>query len=85
MELSESKEIQYYVLEIAAELDNKYLVTNLSRKIKDPSLKYSYPLIENYIPAKYKNSSSTMALIHAISHQESNFRINAYSSAAQGD
>ncbi len=81
MELSESEETKHYVLEIAAGLDNKYLVTNLSRKIKDPSLKYSYPLIENYIPAKYKNSSSTMALIHAISHQESNFRINAYSSA----
>ncbi|MBS91622.1 MAG: hypothetical protein CMM95_01020 [Rickettsiales bacterium] len=81
MELSLSNENKLYVLEIASQLDNKYLVTNLSRKIKEPSLKYSYPLIENYIPVKYKNSSSTMALIHAITHQESNFRINAYSSA----
>ena len=38
-------------------------------------MKFSYPLIENYIPAKYKNSPSTIALIHAISHQESNFRV----------
>ena len=42
---------------------------------------FSYPLIENYIPAKFKNSFPTLALIHAISHQESNFRINAYSHA----
>ena len=49
--------------------------------MKKPSIKYSYPLISNYIPAKYKNSSTTIALIHAISHQESNFRIKAYSSA----
>ena len=49
--------------------------------MKKLSIKYSYPLISNYIPAKYKNSSTTIALIHAISHQESNFRIKAYSSA----
>ena len=38
-------------------------------------------MITNYIPAKYKNSPTTVALIHAISHQESNFRIKAFSSA----
>ena len=44
-------------------------------------MKYSYPLIEEYIPDKYKNSKETIALIHAIAHQESNFKVNAYSSA----
>ena len=44
-------------------------------------MKYSYPLIEEYIPDKYRNSKETIALIHAIAHQESNFKINAYSSA----
>ena len=34
-----------------------------------------------YIPKKFKNSKATVALIHAIIHQESNFLVNAYSSA----
>ena len=80
-ELSKNLENKYFVLEKASLLEEKYIVTALSRKLKKPSIKYSYPLISNYIPAKYKNSSTTIALIHAISHQESNFRIKAYSSA----
>ena len=80
-ELSESLENKYYILDKANTLDEKYIITALSRNLKKPSIKFSYPLITNYIPAKYKNSPSTIALIHAISHQESNFRIKAYSSA----
>ena len=80
-ELSESIENKYFILEKANSLDEKYIITNLSRKLEKPSMKFSYPLIENYIPAKYKNSPSTIALIHAISHQESNFRVKAFSSA----
>ena len=70
-----------HALNEALKLEDKYIVTSISKKLKNPSVKYSYPLIENYIPQKFKNSLSTLALIHAISHQESNFRINAYSSA----
>ena len=81
LELSESIENKYYILEKAYTLDEKYVITSLSRKLSKPSIKFSYPLINNYIPAKYKNSPATIALIHAISHQESNFRIKAYSSA----
>ena len=81
IELSESDSNRQYILEKASKLTDKYIITNLTRKIQTPSFNYSYPLIEDYIPAKYKNSPSTMALIHAISHQESNFRVNAYSSA----
>ena len=65
----------------ANNLDEKSIITKLSRKLQTPSFDFSYPLIEKYIPGKFKNSKSTMALIHAITHQESNFRINAYSSA----
>ena len=80
-ELSQSYENKNYVLEKAHSLEEKYVITALSRKLKKPSVRFSYPLIDNYIPAKYKNSPSTVALIHAISHQESNFRVKAYSSA----
>ncbi len=81
LNLCESDEEKNYVLNLANSLDEKSIVTKLSRKIENPSVEFSYPLIENYIPNKYKNSSSTMALIHAITHQESNFKVNAYSSA----
>jgi len=81
LNLCESDEEKNYVLNLANSLEEKSIVTKLSRKIEKPSIKFSYPLIENYIPNKYKNSSSTMALIHAITHQESNFKVNAYSSA----
>ena len=81
IDVSSKYENKLFVLNEALKLENKYIVTSISKKLKNPSVKYSYPLIENYIPQKFKNSLSTLALIHAISHQESNFRINAYSSA----
>ncbi len=70
-----------YVMELANNEQDKSIVLKLSKKLSKPSHKYSYPKIEDYIPDKYKESKSTMALIHAISHQESNFKVNAYSSA----
>lgn len=70
-----------YVMELASNEKDKSIVLKLSKKLPSPSYKYSYPKIEDYIPDKYKDSKSTMALIHAISHQESNFKVNAYSSA----
>ena len=81
LDISESDSNRYYVLNEANKLKNKYILTLLSKKLRGPSVIFSYPLIENYIPAKFKNSFPTLALIHAISHQESNFRINAYSHA----
>ena len=77
----QTKEEKNYVMNKANNLDEKSIITKLSRKLQTPSFDFSYPLIEKYIPGKFKNSKSTMALIHAITHQESNFRINAYSSA----
>ena len=81
MEMADKYEKKLFVLNEASKLENKYIVTNLAKKLEKPSLRFSYPLIENYIPQKYKNSAPTLALIHAISHQESNFKVNAYSSA----
>jgi soluble lytic murein transglycosylase len=81
LEISTYPKNKYFVLNEALKLNNKYIVTSLSKKLEKPSIEFSYPLIENYIPQKFKNSPPTLALIHAISHQESNFRINAYSSA----
>ena len=72
-------EKKLFVLNEASKLENKYIVTNLAKKLEKPSLRFSYPLIENYTQ-KYKNSAPTLALI-LISHQESNFKVNAYSSA----
>ena len=80
-ELSDKLENKIYILDLANRLSDKFIVTALSRSLKNPSFSYSYPIIDNYIPAKYKDSPYTIALIHAISHQESNFRVKAYSSA----
>ena len=80
-ELSDKLENKIYILDLANKLSDKFIVTALSRSLKNPSFSYSYPIIDNYIPAKYKDSLYTVALIHAISHQESNFRVKAYSSA----
>ena len=55
-ELSDKIENRYYILEKAHALDEKFVITSLSRKLQKPSMKFSYPLINNYIPAKYKNS-----------------------------
>ncbi len=79
--LLEKPEHINYVMELASNEKDKSIVLKLSKKLPNPSYKYSYPKIEDYIPDKYKNSKSTLALIHAISHQESNFKVNAYSSA----
>ena len=80
-ELSNKLENKIYILDLANQLSNKFIVTSLSRRLKNPSFSYSYPIIDEYIPAKYRDSLYTVALIHAISHQESNFRVKAYSSA----
>ena len=81
LELCNSDEERNFVLSQANNLEEKSIITKLTRKLENPSFEFSYPLIENFIPNKFKNSKTTMALIHAITHQESNFRINAYSSA----
>ncbi len=81
IDLSKSIDEKQFVLNIANNVNSHHLTLRLSRKLEVPSLKYSYPLIEDYIPEQFKNSSATLALIHAITHQESNFKINAYSSA----
>ena len=81
LDLSQTQEEKNYILELANNENSKNIVVKLSKSQENPSLKYSYPLIEEYIPDKYRNSKETIALIHAISHQESNFKINAYSSA----
>ena len=52
-ELSAELRKKNYVLEKAHSLDEKYVI-KLSRKLKKPSVRFSYPLIDNYIPAKYK-------------------------------
>ncbi len=80
-ELCSIDEEKYYILEKAYELDNKSIVGKLSKKLENPSIKYSYPEIQELVPRKFKNSKSTIALIHSIIHQESNFSISAYSSA----
>ena len=80
-ELCSNNEEKFYVLEKAYKLSNKNIVGKLSKQLKVPSVKYSYPEITEFIPNKFGNSKPTIALIHAIIHQESNFSINAYSSA----
>ena len=51
-------------MDLANQLSDKFIVnTALSRRLK-PSFSYSYPVIDNYIPAKYKDSLYTVALIH---------------------
>ena len=80
-ELCSIDEEKFYVLEKAYKLSNKNIVGKLSKQLKVPSVKYSYPEITEFIPNKFENSKPTIALIHAIIHQESNFSINAYSSA----
>ncbi len=80
-ELCSTDEEKSYVLEKAYKLSNKNIVGKLSKQLKVPSVKYSYPEITEFIPNKFENSKPTIALIHAIIHQESNFSINAYSSA----
>ena len=72
---------KFYTLDLANKLSNKNILGKLSKKLNEPSLKYSYPEINELIPKKYQNSKPTIALIHAIIHQESNFSISAYSSA----
>ena len=74
-------EEKFFILEKAYNLENKNIVGKLSKNLQIPSLKYSYPEINNLIPKKFQNSKPTIALIHAIIHQESNFSVNAYSSA----
>ena len=81
MDINKKTEHREYILQKALNLKNKYIITTLARKLQNPSIYFSYPLISNYIPQKFKNSPYTVALIHAISHQESNFRVKAYSSA----
>ena len=81
IEISQTQEEKNYILELANNENDKNIVVKLSKLQENPTLKYSYPLIEEYIPDKYRNSKETIALIHAIAHQESNFKINAYSSA----
>ena len=80
-ELCSIDEEKFYVLEKAYKLSNKNIVGKLSKQLKVPSVKYSYPEITEFIPNKFENSKPTIALIHAIIHQESNFSISAYSSA----
>ena len=80
-ELCSIDEEKYFVLERAYNLSDKSIVGKLSKKLKKPSLKYSYPEIKEFVPNKFKNSLHTLALIQAIVHQESNFSISAYSSA----
>ena len=72
---------KFFILDKAYNLSNKNIVGKLSKKLKIPSMKYSYPEIDDFIPKKYMNSKPTIALIHAIIHQESNFSVSAYSSA----
>ena len=72
---------KFYTLDLANKLSDKNILGKLSKKLNEPSLKYSYPEINELIPKKYQNSKPTIALIHAIIHQESNFSISAYSSA----
>ena len=81
LELSKTQEEKNYILELANNENNKNIIVKLSKSLDTPTLKYSYPLIEEYIPDKFRNSKEIIALIHAIAHQESNFKINAYSSA----
>ncbi len=81
LKLCNSESERNFVLNLANSLNEKSIVTKLTRNLESPSLEFSYPLIENFIPNKFKNSTSTLALIHAITHQESNFKVNAYSSA----
>ena len=80
-ELSSEDNEKLFILEEAYKLENKSIVGKLSKKLKEPSIKYSYPEIVEFIPKKFQNSKPTVALIHSIVHQESNFSINAYSSA----
>ncbi len=80
-ELSSEDNEKLFILEEAYKLENKSIVGKLSKKLKEPSIKYSYPEIVEFIPKKFQNSKPTIALIHSIVHQESNFSINAYSSA----
>ena len=80
-QLSSLDQEKYYTLEKAYILSDKSVVGKLSKKLQNPSLKYSYPEIKELIPRKFKNSLPTIALIQAIVHQESNFSINAFSSA----
>ncbi len=72
---------KFFILDKASNLSNKNIVGRLSKKLQTPSIKYSYPEIDDFIPKKYMNSKPTIALIHAIIHQESNFSVPAYSSA----
>ncbi len=80
-ELCSLDEERYFILDKAYSLSDKSIVGKLSKKLKTPSPKYSYPEIKEFVPEKFKNSLHTLALIQAIVHQESNFSINAYSSA----
>ena len=80
-ELSSIDEEKFFILEKAYNISNKNIVGKLSKQLQIPSVKYSYPEIKEYIPIKFQNSEATMALIHAIIHQESNFLVDAYSSA----
>jgi len=81
IKLSSINQEKFFVLEDATKLSNKSLVVKLSKSLEKPSLKYSYPVITELIPEKFQSSKTTLALIHAIVHQESNFSIDAYSSA----
>ena len=80
-ELSSEDSEKRFILEKAYKLQNKSIVGKISKKLKKPSIKYSYPEIIELIPKKFQDSKSTIALIHSIVHQESNFSIDAYSSA----
>ncbi len=80
-DMTSTDEEKFFILDQANKLADKSIVGKLSKGLNYPSLKYSYPEIIEYIPKKFENSKPTIALIHAIVHQESNFSINAYSSA----
>ena len=80
-DMASTDDEKFFVLNEANNLLDKSIVGKLSKSLNYPSFKYSYPEIKEYVPKKFINSKSTIALIHAIVHQESNFSINAYSSA----
>ncbi len=79
--LSSIDQEKYYILKKANSLIDKSIVSKLSKKLTIPSVVFSYPEVNEYIPKKFQSSKATVALIHAIVHQESNFAVNAYSSA----
>ena len=69
-----------YVLRYALKLKNKDLLIKIDKIKSQKSLIFSYPEIKEKVPKKFI-SKKDLALIHAITLQESAFKINAYSHA----